>query len=55
MSMLALDHPAMAPAVSKPAGRSAAFVRSCADGLLSGISKGLNVALCALAIVALLA
>ena len=51
MSMLALVHPAVAPAASQPA----AFIRGCAGGLLSGISIGLNVAVCALAIVALLA
>ena len=45
----------MAPAMSKPAGLGTAFVRGCAGGLLSGISIGLNVAVCALAIVALLA
>ena len=55
MSTLALDRPAMVPAVTKPAGAGTAFVRGCAGGLLSGISMGLNVAVCALAIVALLA
>ena len=55
MSTPALHRPAMAPAVSKPPGRGAAFIRDCAGGLLSGISMGLNVAVCALAIVALLA
>ena len=55
MSTLALDRPAMVPAVTKPAGAGTAFVRGCAGRLLSGISVGLNVAVCALAIVALLA
>jgi len=55
MSMLALNSPAMAPAVSKPAGLGAAFVRDVAGGLLWCLSIGFNVAVCALAIVALLA
>jgi hypothetical protein len=55
MSTLALHRPAMTPPVSKPGGAGTAFIRGCAGGLLSGISMGLNVAVCALAIVALLA
>jgi len=54
MSTLALHHPATALAMAKPTRHGTAFVRSCAGGLLAGISIGLNVALCALAIVALL-
>jgi len=55
MSMLALNPAAMAPAVLKPAGLGAVFVRDVAGGLLSCLSIGLNAAVCALAIVALLA
>jgi hypothetical protein len=55
MSMLALVHPAVAPAVLRPPSVGTAFDRSSAGRLLAGVSMGLNVALCALAIVALLA
>ena len=55
MSMLAMSVPAAAPALSNRAGAHVVFIRNVAGGLLLGISKGLNVAVCALAIVALLA
>ena len=55
MSMLALNRPAMAPAVLEQGGLHAVFVRDVAGGLLSCLSIGFNAAVCALAIVALLA
>lgn len=55
MSMLALNPSAMALVLSKPAGLGVVFVRGVAGGLLSCLSIGLNAAVCALAIVALLA
>lgn len=55
MSMLALNRPVMAPAVSAQPGLHAVFVRDVAGGLLCCLSIGFNAAVCALAIMALLA